>query len=132
MIINIQIGDWSGDGHGRYTNNFYESNLPIEEVREAYFAARERLESISPEHICPDYKHATLSEQIECEAAKLGFNFDRKTFNSSQLADYTAWFCQQGHPTLKLTRVKPPPTLAFYGFDKKCRHVECIGYGLLP
>lgn len=131
--IIIEIGDWSGDGHGQKETYVFDSNLTTEEVRESYFSAKEKYPSLCPEDFCCEYEDSEVPKQIVNEAQKLGFKINKASFGTKEMANYTAWFCQLGNPNLKLKmqKQKHMPTLAFYGVDKKKRHINFIGYGLL-
>lgn len=129
MRINIEIGDWSGDGHSKCDIFTFESNLPIEEVREAYFKARELHPEICPEGFCAEYEDPEIPKKVRDRAKQLGFKF-RKQPDTRDLADFTAWFCMLGDDNLCLTRTTPLERLAFYGSDEGGRHIDFIGYGL--
>lgn len=132
MIINIQIGDWSGDGHGKCEDVFFESNLPTKEVREAYFAAMKKCPHLSPESFCHDCLDFEIPKKLIRDAKKAGYKIEPDGFGPEGMAAYTAWFCTLGNPKLVLTPMPEAerPTLAFYGNDKKDRHIGFIGYGL--
>ena len=129
MNIQIEIGDWSGDGHGKCQTFTFESNLPIEEVREAYFAAREQHPEICPESFCAEYEDYDIPKKVRDRAKQLGFKF-RKNIATEDLAEFTAFFCMLGDDNLCLTKTTPLESLAFYGSDAKGRSIEFIGYGL--
>jgi hypothetical protein len=131
MIIRIQIGDWSGDGHGKCDDFFFDSNLSQEEVREAYFAAKKKYPKLSPESFCSDYEDSTVPESLVENAKVAGFEIFPEDFGTEEMAEYTAWFCMLGDSKLTLKIRDVVPTLAFYGSDKKKRHIRFIGYGLL-
>ena len=55
-LFTIPIGDWSGDGHGQDRSFYASASKPIEAVREAYFAAKEKLPpEACPENFCNEY-----------------------------------------------------------------------------
>lgn len=141
--FNLSIGDWSGDGHGQQDVYLIESNKPVQEVREAYFRAKKKLQGC----LCPENfmkKHGDSSLPVETyEAAKaLGYDllkgfeeitdetFEYPDIGTGGMADYTLWFIKQGDPELELTRVEVD-TFAFYGYDEQKRHIGFIGYALL-
>lgn len=128
MNIQIEIGDWSGDGHGKCQTFTFKSNLPAEDVREAYFTAREMYPEICPETFCDEYEDSVVPEKVRKRAKTLGFKFPRDP-GPQDLAKFTAWFCMLGNPNLSLKLLKVD-RLAFYGVDKKNRHIGFIGYGM--
>lgn len=131
MIINIKIGDWSDDGHGKCESFYFESNLPITSVREAYFLAKKNYPHLSPESFCHDYEDYEVPKKLVRDAKKAGYKIEPEGFDARSMALYTAWFCTLGDPGLVLTlKEEEIPTLAFYGKDEQDRHIGQIGYGL--
>ena len=134
----IAIGDWSGDGHG--INEYFKikSNKSVEEVREAYFKAIQILGKDYPKEICQEYEDDYVSEYDQEELEELGFVFTHYHENTLGLVyptakgmlELTLWFLKQGDPDLILKQEEEVPTLHFYGFDDKERHIGFIGYGL--
>ena len=129
--INIQIGDWSGDGHGKCEDFHFKSNKSIKDVREAYFSAKDKYPHLCPEEFCEEYEDGEVPERIITGAKELGFEIDKDDFFLEEMARYVAWYCKLGDPFLELKLKKAPPTLSFYGYDKKKRHIRFFGYGLL-
>jgi len=140
----IEIGDWSGDGHGYCTSFVAYSNKSIEETREAYFAAKQKLDkNLCPENFLCEYEDSYLKPDQIKHMINAGFcfkqhdneDFDYEDFEFSDedMAEYVCWFINQGDPdckaSLKKSKIKIP-TLSFCGFDKKKRHINFIGYGL--
>lgn len=132
----IQIGDWSNDGHGKCEEYYASARKPIKEIREAYFKAKAQLPSeLCPENFCCRHGDYQLPKAVSVAAKAAGYKFpeDPEGFlESATMADYVVWFLNQGDQELgaKLERKSTPPTLAFYGNDKKRRHIGFIGYGL--
>jgi len=62
----IPIGDWSDDGHGKYVDYFIESNKPVEEVRELYFQACDKIGF----SLDGSYKQTELTPNAEYEDYK--------------------------------------------------------------
>lgn len=139
----LTLGDWAGEGHRAKETYVFRSNKPMDEVREAYFAAKERL----PAAMCPenfmngddDYQLPRVAYQ---EALNRGYDFfpelctedvtdevlEDGSVSDYDLFRYTLWFIQQGDPDLKLNS-EYFEEFMFYGFDKKGRHIGTIGYG---
>jgi hypothetical protein len=135
----IDIGDWSGDGHGKCDHFMVSSNKPTKDVREAYFAAKEKLpDTLCPESFVSDYEDYTVPDEVVeageragCELLAALKNQEYQDFHTSDMADYVLWFLKQGDPELQLKRIEDSDSLAFYGEDEKGRHIGFIGYGLL-
>lgn len=153
-VITFQIGDWSGDGHGRCDDYQVTSNKPVKEVREAYFKALKKFpKCMSPENFMEEYEDYSLPKETYKAALEHGYdllegfkeNDDfKERFDSGELLEYpdvgtqellqyTLWFVMQGDPELQLKfdPERAPDTFAFYGSDEKGRHIGFIGYGLL-
>lgn len=122
----IPIGDWSKDGHGKC--DYYDATAakPIEDVREAYFAAKAKF----PKELCPEEiyrRDDTISDELrEKIKSASGLDIDSEI----SMAAYVVWFINQGDPDVKIRLSKKGiPMLSFYGYDKKKRHISFIGYG---
>lgn len=135
----IPIGDWSGDGHSHC--DWYDATAakPIEDVREAYFAARKnkKLKKVCPEEFCNQYQDATIPKDVWQELERLGapmpvLEDPEDGIDDDCMAALVVWFINQGDPDIDV-RLDPKvtvPMLPFYGFDKKKRHIGFMGYGL--
>jgi hypothetical protein len=141
---NIDIGDWSNDGHGKCESKLIESNLTHEEAREAFFKAKEKLGKSYPEEICHEYEDHSVTADMLDELKGHGFEFEgcdedgegdeRVVYPYTEgMLQLTLWFIKVGNPDFKYKIINPPstPSLAFYGFDKQKRHISFIGYGVL-
>ncbi len=129
----IPIGDWSADGHGQCDWFAAEADKPIDKVREAFFAAKEMWPNLNPETFCCDYEDSLLPADIVAGLAEHGVCADETdAFGPEDMAEIVVWFLNQGDKELnvKLTPAAKLPSLAFYGFDKKERHIGGLGYGL--
>jgi hypothetical protein len=146
-VFEVKIGDWSGDGHGNNDVYRVHSNKPVKEVRDAYFAAKDKL----PKHLCPEafmfeYGDHSLPKNVYEDAKARGYDFfadwenpeeepleERLQYpqvDTEKMCDYVIWFLKQGDPGLELELEPSIDTLAFYGHDEKGRHIGFIGYGI--
>ena len=135
----LDIGDWSDDGHGKCEELLFESNMRIDAVRGAYFKAAKKLGYRLDGHgsdFCTDYTCNSFSRKGLAKIRESGY---KGAFSDDPREDYVTthgmaklviWFCMQGNPKLELKLVDKPPSFAFFGFDKKKRHIGHIGYGL--
>lgn len=135
--FHLDIGDWSDDGHGKKETFLIESNKTVGACREAYFKAQKKLaERLWPSELSAHYEERfMLSDSRVAEIRKLGFNFgavvlgdEYEYANAVGMAHYTLWFIKHGNPRIN-ARIVPLDTFAFYGSDKKGRHIGFIGYG---
>lgn len=142
-VFKIQIGDWSGDGHGDNVVVMASAAKPILDVREAYFAAKGRFPALCPERYANRYQDGTipdatiaalreagcpLPESLQPDADGFSENID-----PHGMAAVVAWFINQGDAAcdVRIEASDETPSLAFYGSDTKGRHIGFIGYGLL-
>ena len=64
----ISIGDWSGDGHGYCVHRIVECNMNINDVRAAFFKAREVIpKRCQPETVCSEYESYTIKAELADE-----------------------------------------------------------------
>lgn len=127
----MSIGDWSNDGHGKHEDFVVESNAPVEVVREAHFVIKD-VTGINIEKICRDYEDSSVPEEIVDELKDIGFEFECPggTY-PEEMANLWIFLLQKANPVLELKIIKDKiPTLHFYGFDEKKRHISFVGYGL--
>lgn len=130
----ISIGDWSDDGHGKHEDFVVSSNVPVEIVREAHFAMKDKL-GFSIEDICSEYEDTVIDIKTTKIIKDLGFEFEYYTDNGEAdmhdeaMARLWIFLLEKVDPNLKL-KIDDIPTLHFYGFDDKRRHISHVGYGL--
>lgn len=137
-FFNIPIGDWSGDGHGKCEYVRASATKPIEDVREAYFAAKEKYPDLCPENYCNEYEEYTINESIYNKLISLGAISPSSInkyggsiiFSIEQITAVIIWFINLGDDTLDVMIEPNIPMLNFYGADKKKRHIGSFGYGL--
>lgn len=145
--FSVHIGDWSGDGHGEKETFYVTADCSLEQVREAYFIAKNGM----PKHLCPenfmeDYEDHTIPEKTYRDALKHGYDmlqgFDKETVEEKlqecleypqweprDMLNYLLWFIKQGDARIEF-EVGEIDTFAWYGNDKKKRHIGFMGYGL--
>lgn len=127
----MSIGDWSNDGHGKHEDYIVMSNHPVERVREAHFRIKE-VTGIDIENLCSDYEDSTIPSEVEDRLLVMGFEFECEGCTyAEEFAYLWKFLLQKADPGLKLKFSDDDiPTLHFYGFDEKRRHIGHVGYGL--
>ncbi len=127
------IGDWSADGHGKCDTFFATAAKPIDDVREAYFAAKTKL----PERLCPEsyacnYEDATIPDDVVSALRALGCPVpnDDAMVGSDEMAAIVVWWINQGDPDVDV-RLTDIPALEFLGYDERGRHIGSFGYGVM-
>ena len=150
----MPIGDWSNDGHGECDYFKIESNVPVEEVREAHFLIHEKT-GIDLSKVCSEYQEPYLTFEDVDKLLELGFNkdfildFDEELFekaksknkpelyeentngvDSETVAHIWVFLLNKVYAEMELKIIlDKEEMLVFYGFDKKGRHIESPGYG---
>lgn len=127
----MSIGDWSDDGHGKHEDYIIKSNKPVKDVREAHFRIKE-VTGIDIDHLCRDYEDSHIPSDVEDKLLAMGFGFeDEGCTYPDEFASLWVFLLQKADPGLELKIVNDDiPTLHFYGFDEKRRHIGHVGYGL--
>ena len=131
----ICIGDWSQDGHGQSMTYLVKSNKPVEDVREAHFRINAKT-GIDIETICSNYMDNTVNEYDFKKLKELGFEFldltglGEDVVIPSDMFRLWLFLLQKADPELKLEPQDDDiPSLHFYGYDAKDRHIGFVGYG---
>lgn len=142
FAFRIPIGDWSGDGHGKCKWFDASAAKPIEDVRLAYFVAKKKLPDACPESFCAGYEESKVPAKAVVALEAAGYpNVDY--FKPDQhghseppehetMAEVVVWFINQGDPDIdaRLNVKNDPPSLTFFGYNRKHQHIGHIGYGL--
>lgn len=139
--IKFTLGDYSRDGHGQFDDYIVESNKPVEHLRELHFSCIETL-GFDIGDMCRDYEDNQLDESI-FDILREHNILDDESLYLLQTNEYNIgdpdellgiWLSVLIHldPSLTLL-VKTPdeiPSMHFYGYDEKRRHLNNPGYGL--
>ncbi len=147
----IAIGDWSGDGHGHCDYYLVSALGSIDDVREAFFKAREVVpKELHPEQICSEYEETRVSPEVarrlvdfyDLSNSEL-YNYEEEWFEKYFFTEglvteaqlfpvIVLLFIMKGNPDLdlRLEEENYVPTLHFYGSDDKGRHINFMGYGI--
>ena len=139
--IKFTLGDYSRDGHGQFDDYIVESNKPVEHLRELHFSCIETL-GFDIGDMCRDYEDNQLDESI-FDILREHNILDDESLYLLQTNEYNIgdpdellgiWLSVLIHldPSLTLL-VKTPdeiPSMHFYGYDEKKRHLNNPGYGL--
>lgn len=133
----MSIGDWSDDGHGKHEDFIVESNVPVQTVREVHFSMKDKL-GFSIENICSDYEGSMIDSETTKAIMELGYEFEDIDDDDGEVYMYPEemarlwiFLLQKVDANLELKIIKDEiPTLHFYGFDNKKRHIGYVGYGL--
>lgn len=102
MLINLVVGDWSGDGHEKTENILVLSNKSSKEIEKAYQDGTEILGFDFSEECCSDYEDYEIKEKyikiLKNENIKVDDNFmDIESFASIYIQ-----ICKLGDPELKI------------------------------
>lgn len=137
IYFRIPIGDYSSDGHGKCDYFAASSALSLNEVREAYFKAKEELPKIiCPENFVNQYEEYEISDEVVQALKDAGYTSDDENFytdfGTGEMAEYVVWYINKGNSSCDI-KLEPKinDMFPFYGHDEKNRHIGFIGYGLL-
>lgn len=139
--IKFTLGDYSRDGHGMSDDYIVESNKPVEHLRELHFSCIKTLD-FDIGDMCREYGENQLAESI-FDILKEHKILDDECLYYLETNDFVIedpdellgiWLSVLIYldPTLTLL-VKTPdeiPSMHFYGYDEKKRHLNNPGYGL--
>ena len=133
----MTIGDWSDDGHGLNRSYLISSNAPVETVREAHYRIKD-VTGVDVEDICSEYENDVIDAENVQRLQKIGYPLEdiatdgTVCMNEKEMARLWLFLLQKADPELKLSfGVKEEiPTLHFYGYDEKGRHISFVGYGV--
>lgn len=155
--FSLPIGDWSGDGHGIETEFLIQSNKTIQEVRELYFQACDKIGfsldgSYKQSKLTPmaEYEDNVLKEETLNALLDFGVKIDEKLVDELReiyKANIDNWayiidadeLCkiilefiktQDEELVLKIVPRSESTMFQFYGCDDKNRHIGYFGYGL--
>lgn len=140
-LIKFTLGDYSNDGHGMYDDYIIESNKTVEELRELHFSCIETL-GFDIGDMCRDYGDRELPRYIFDILKEEKILNDEECFvletNELCIEDpdelVAIWLDILLHLdktlTLKVKDSDEIPSMHFYGYDSKKRHLNNPGYGL--
>lgn len=133
----LPIGDWSDDGHCRCSWYTVQSNVPVEEVREAFFKAKQ-ITHITPENICCNYEDSEIKKE---QYLALGLpeknyitylDYEEDGYTTGNLfAQLVLDYIMFHNPSITLELIPDLPMLPFYGYDQHNRHISSFGYGIV-
>lgn len=135
------IGDWSGDGHKECIWYTVEADKPVEDAREAHFKCPEVL-GFEIGEMCSGHNESILDKDIyetlrekEIITEKMQEEYCYNgEFSPGPHELFEIWvgILNFIDPDLNLKSAREElPTITFYGFDKKNRHLANPGYGVI-
>lgn len=78
MLIQLVLGDWSNDGHGKTDSVFIESNLTAQQIQDAYVAAMNKLPALKCLNtLAEDYEDSELSNDHITALREAGYPIDK-------------------------------------------------------
>lgn len=75
-VIELVIGDWSGDGHNITNSIVIKTNLTQQEMIEAYQLGVQKIGFDLIEDVCADYEDNKISEDVYEKLVASGYKFD--------------------------------------------------------
>lgn len=140
----IPIGDWSGDGHEKTHDYLIKSNKSLQEVRELYFQACEKLGfSLDGNHKltpCNEYHDYLFKLETILSLKEFGViitedeveRWTKDFVETEEFCDLILRFIKTQDLNLELEIIPSEnfPMFQFYEHDDKKRHIGFFGYGL--
>lgn len=141
MYVIFEVGDFSHDGHGESAKVTFNTNVTLEELRELHFKAAYHI-GFDIGDICRDYECDTLSGEQHHKLTILGL-WDEEDVDYildwedvvKLWADIIIYVAEKENIAgFELKRQMPEkiPSIHFYGYDDKGRHLHVPGYGAFP
>lgn len=150
-MFNMNLGDWSDDGHGKTETRTYGCNKPFKAVVAAYEKACKLLPTeIHPDKIFEDYEDHSLTEETYFAIFDAGYDMlagfnepkerarrerelkdetwetilEYPQVDKEELGLYVIWFCQKADPKLVFSDEKVEDLFGYAGIR------DNVGYGL--
>lgn len=131
-LIEFPVGDWSDDGHGKCAYYIVESAKSVKEVREAHFKAQ-KVCGFDIGDICREYGEQSFSDNVRRKLEDIGFDLQIEEIEYLTHRDIVnVWVFLLNHvdESLKLC-ILDIPSINSYGYDRKKRHLNTPGYGVM-
>jgi hypothetical protein len=135
--VNFVLGDYHGDGHGKYSENPFISNFSMDEISKAYEKSVEQT-GIDFEFICSNYEEYEITPELIEQFLQHGLDlktiipqafpsadnpypdYDEETGKLSMNKDYFLLvlieFIKLNLPTLSLEKIKYEVFPNFFGY----------------
>jgi hypothetical protein len=127
-IIVITIGDYALEGHEKIDDYHVCTNKPRDDVRDAWFVAKERLPECCPANYCSEEERSIGEKHLAALRSNgAPIPTDPSWVSPDDMLALTLWFLSVGDPDLRFEILNAQP-LMFGGTDKEGRHSETIGY----
>jgi hypothetical protein len=145
--VKFVLGDWSSDGHGISDTTVVKSTEPVEYLRELHFKCVEEF-GIDPGKWAADYQYPFIPDDQIDALVKAGIDVAYQDYSlyRHEEGEYEGQYSVEdlkGLVNLWLDCLNlvdesvdfqvvedSIPTMHFYGFDEKKRHINVPGYGL--
>jgi hypothetical protein len=105
MIITLEIGDWSRDGHNQSEKIAFDSNLSVNEIKDAYKRGVDSI-GFDLEDCCAEYESRTLSDNRMELLEEAGFVFESEEILPQVFADMYIFFCRTGNPSIEIKPIE--------------------------
>jgi len=96
MKFYIVLGDWSEDGHGKSEKVLIDSNIPMEEIQEAYKKSCKKTGFDFSENVCCEYEDCKISYKTfemlvenKCPLYKMLFEYIGGSLSEPDLSEDT-------------------------------------------
>lgn len=100
FVINLVVGDWSGDGHSMTSNVMIHSNLSINQIKKAVEVACTKVGFDFTQEICQDYECTRLSDYQAEKLMSAGIDLHKILEFDEELNEWS--FCYDPHKFVEL------------------------------
>jgi hypothetical protein len=128
--VNLVVGDWSDDGHGKTETVMIMSNFDQKQIRAAYKKGVKTLGLDVAEHVCEDYEDSILSLKDYKTLSDKGFIFSKEIKKIVEKKNDEIYVDTDLFVKMYLFVVKLGEPTFEYEIPKPLQCVEIGGYGL--
>lgn len=131
-VINLVMGDWSGDGHCKTQTRTIRCNITKKALSKAYTAGAKKTGVAFSDDVARDYEDSTISKDIIEKLAVFGFKIEE--YSEDEEADEYGRYglCSDGYAEAWLFVAKVGnPKLEYEFMDSSSSNINIGGYGLL-
>lgn len=122
-LIELVVGDWSGDGHKKNQNYYIYSNLSKKDIDESLKLAKNKL-TFDVRNIASDYEEPGMSAKHAAKLTEYNFKFDDDNIENDGsvyltpeiFLDIYLFSIKLGNDNFEYTLLKPDFTINIGGY----------------
>lgn len=111
-VVNLIVGDWSDDGHGKTETYAIESNIERNEITHAYNKALKQNPKLNDfEQLCEGYEDSSIPEEFLDELKRLGYQAPawmekELRISRDEFVDIYLFIVKVGNPAFEYSKVR--------------------------